>query len=143
MNPDVKTDKEDHNIVDACKIMHDNDIGCVIVVGLETKKPVGIITERDVVRILGGLDPTLHKKPLSDLMMKPLTTINEVSSVKDAMQIMNSKNIRRLVVVNKDQKMVGIITLKDIFQLINSSPEMFAEFYGANFPTDFKNMYQR
>ena len=34
MNPDVKTDKEDHNIMNACKIMHDNNIGCVIVVGL-------------------------------------------------------------------------------------------------------------
>ena len=143
MNPDVKTDKEDHNIMNACKIMHDNNIGCVIVVGLEIKKPVGIITERDVVRILGRLDPTLHKKPLSDLMTKPLITINEVSSVKDAMELINGKNIRRLVVVNKDHQMVGIITLKDIFQLINSSPEMFAEFYGASFPAEFKNMYQR
>ena len=121
MNPDVKTDKEDHNVMNACKIMHDNNIGCVIVVGLEEiKKPVGIITERDVVRILGRLDPTLHKKPLSNLMTKPLITINEVSSVKDAMELMNGKNIRRLVVVNKDHQMVGIITLKDIFQLINT-----------------------
>ena len=144
INPDVKTDREDQNIMKACKIMHDNNIGCVIIVGLEEiKKPVGIITERDVVRILSRLDPALHQKPLSDLMTKPLITIDEVSSVKDAMQIMNSKNIRRLVVVNKDQQMVGIITLKDIFQLINSSPEMFAEFYGANFPAEFKNMYQR
>ena len=45
------------------------------------------------------------------------------------MQIMNSKNIRRLVVVDKDQKMVGIITLKDIFKLINRSPELITEFF--------------
>ena len=49
-------------------------------------------------------------------------TVEQTSSVREAMQIMNSKNIRRLVVVDKDQKMVGIITLKDIFKLINRSP---------------------
>ena len=60
MNADVKTDTEDQNIMSACKIMHDNKIRCVIIVGLEeTGNPVGIITERDVVRILGRLDPSL------------------------------------------------------------------------------------
>jgi CBS domain-containing protein len=144
MNTDVKTDTEDQNIISACKIMHDNNIGCVIILGLEeTGKPLGIITERDVVRILSGLDRPLHKTPLSDLMTKPLMTISEISSVKDAMEFMNNNNIRRLVAVNNDERMVGIITLKDIFQLINSSPEMFAEFYGSNFPAEFKSMYQR
>ena len=143
MNPDVKTDTEDQNIMSACKIMQDNKIGCVIIIGLEIQKPVGIITERDVVRILGRLDPSLLRIPLSDLMTKPLMTINEVSSVKDAMQFMNTNNIRRLVAINKDQHMVGIITLKDIFKAINSSPQMFTEFYGRNFPAEFKDMYQR
>ena len=46
-----------------------------------------------------------------------MVTIEPTSSVKEAMQIMNNSNIRRLVVVDKDQKMVGIITLKDIFNL--------------------------
>jgi CBS domain-containing protein len=143
MNPDVKTDAENQNVLSACKIMHDNKIGSVIIKGLETGKPVGIITERDVVRILSRLDPSLLGIPLGDLMTKPLITIDEISSVKDAMQFMNTNNIRRLVAINKDQQMVGIITLKDIFRAINSSPEMFAEFYGTNFPAEFKNMYQR
>lgn len=143
MNPDVKTDTEDQNVMSACKIMHDNKIGCVIIKGVKSGKPVGIITERDVVRILGKLDPSLLGIPLGDLMTKPLVTIDEILSVKDAMQFMNTNNIRRLVAINKDQQMVGIITLKDIFRAINSSPEMFAEFYGTNFPAEFKNMYQR
>lgn len=143
MNPDVKTDTQDQNVMSACKIMHDNKIGCVIIIGLEFGKPVGIITERDVVRILGRLDPSLLTIPLSELMTKPLITIDEISSVKDAMQFMNTNNIRRLVAINKNQQMVGIITLKDIFRAINSSPEMFTEFYDTNFPAEFKNMYQR
>ena len=107
MNPDVLTDTEDQNIMSACKIMHDNKIGCVIIVGVEEPgKPVGIITERDVVRTFGRLDPSLLEIPLSDIMTKPLITIGEISSVKDAMQLMNSKDIRRLIVVNADQQMV-------------------------------------
>ena len=39
--------------------------------------------------------------------------------------------------------MVGIITLKDIFKLINRSPEMLTEFYGPNFPVKFTEMYER
>jgi predicted transcriptional regulator len=75
-------------------------------------------------------------------MSKPVVTIEQTSSVKGAMQIMNSKNIRRLVVVDKD-KMVGIITLKDIFKLINRSPELITEFYGPTFPVKFSEIYEK
>ncbi|HEX9317829.1 MAG TPA: CBS domain-containing protein [Nitrososphaeraceae archaeon] len=109
----------------------------------EIKKPVGIFTERDVVKVLGKLSPWLLRMPLRDLMSKPVLTVAQTSSVKDAMQIMSSKNIRRLVVVDNDQKMVGIITLKDILKLINSSPEMLSEFYGPNFPVKLTEMYER
>ena len=59
MNPDVITGTKDQNIMNACKIMRDNNIGCIIIIELGNKdKPIGIITERDVVDTLAGLDPT-------------------------------------------------------------------------------------
>ena len=62
MNPDVKTDTEEQNIMSACNIMHENNIGCVILVTLEDReKPTGIFTERDVVRVLGKLSPWLYR----------------------------------------------------------------------------------
>jgi CBS domain-containing protein len=144
MNPDVITGTKDQNIMNACKIMRDNNIGCIIIIELGNRdKPIGIITERDVVNTLAGLNPTSIRVALSELMTKPLITINENSSVKDAMELMNNKDIRRLVVVNADQQMIGITTLKDIFKLINSSTELFTEFYQTKFPDQFKNMYQR
>lgn len=76
-------------------------------------------------------------------MSKPVVTIEQPSSVKEAMHIMNSKNIRRLVVVDKDQKMVGILTLKDISKLINRSPELITEFYGPSFPVKFREMHEK
>jgi CBS domain-containing protein len=53
MTRDVKTEKEDQNILRACRIMYENNIGCVIIVNQSDNnntKPVGIITERDTVR---------------------------------------------------------------------------------------------
>ena len=92
MNPDVKTDTEEQNIMSACKIMHDNNIGCVIIVTLENReKPTGIFTERDVVRVLGKLSPWLYQVPLRELMSKPVVTVEQTSSAREAMQIMNSK----------------------------------------------------
>ncbi|MDQ6864567.1 MAG: CBS domain-containing protein [Thermoproteota archaeon] len=73
MTRDVKTEKEDQNVLTACRIMHENS-GSVIVVNKDDKnnnKPVGIITERDVVRLLGSLNPSLLHVPLRDIMSKP------------------------------------------------------------------------
>jgi CBS domain-containing protein len=101
-------------------MMHKNNIGCVIILGKNggsLEKPVGIITERDVVRLLGRLDEVSIHSPLSKIMSKPVVTISINSSIKDAIQTMQQKNIRRLVIVDKE-KMVGIITDKDIFRAI-------------------------
>lgn len=151
MNHNVITDVDSHKITSACKIMDDNNIGCVIIVSAQDKeKPIGILTESDVVGALGKINSWLSRKPLNDLMptlqdlmSKPVLTIAPTSSVKNAMQIMSNKNIRRLVVVDKNQKMVGIITIKDIFKLINGSAELLTDFYGPNYPAQFTEMFER
>ena len=83
MTRDVKTEKEDQNVLTACRIMHENNIGSVIIVKKDDKnnnKPVGIITERDVVRLLGSLNPSLLQTPLRDIMSKPLMTISNTNT---------------------------------------------------------------
>ncbi len=74
--------------------MHENSIGSVIIEKKDDNnniKPVGIITERDVVRLLGSLNPSLLQTPLRDVMSKPLITISTNGSVKDAIQSMAAK----------------------------------------------------
>ena len=57
MNRKVQTDFEDQNIMSACNIMHANNIGSVIIATRnEDRIPAGIITERDIVRIVGKLN---------------------------------------------------------------------------------------
>lgn len=144
MNPRVQTDFEDQNIMSACKIMYTNNIGSVIIVSHDRNRgPLGIITERDVVRILGKLDPNLLQTPLSTLMSKPIITIKESASINDATKVMNNKKIRRLAVIDKNNKMIGILTQRDIFTAIDKDPDLFSEFYGNAFSSKFKEIYER
>jgi CBS domain-containing protein len=122
MTTNLVTDTEDQNISSASKKMDENNIGSIIIVDNERdKRAVGILTERDVVRILGKLEPWLLSSPLSALMSKPLITIRSNGSLRDGIQTMYSKNIRRLPVISdkeKSGKIVGIITDKDIFRML-------------------------
>ena len=128
MTTKIITDTQDQNIFSASKKMDENNIGSVIIVDNEINKmAVGIITERDVVRILGKLEPWLLSTPLSALMSKPLITIRSNGSLRDGIQTMYSKNIRRLPVISdkeKSGKIVGIVTDKDIFRMLMKSQNL-------------------
>jgi CBS domain-containing protein len=131
MTRSVKTEREDQNVLTACRIMHENNIGSVIIEKKDNNniKPVGMITERDVVRLLGSLNPSLLQTPLRDIMSKPLITISTNGSVKDAIQLMQQKNIRRLV-ISDGERMVGIITDKDVFRSIMNNQELIPSLLG-------------
>lgn len=128
----------------ACKVMNDNNVGSVVIVEAANKgeQPIGIITERDILRILGKLTVDLQK-PSSTYMSKPIVTIQSSASIKDAMQTMNSKGIRRLVVVDKNNKMAGVVTQKDIFKAINKNRSLITSFTGQNYPTEHREVYER
>jgi len=144
MNPKVQTDFEDQNIMSACNIMYTNDIGCVIIVTHANNQiPMGIITERDVVRILGKLNQGLLQTPLKTLMSTPLITIEESASINAATNLMNNKKIRRLVAVDRNNKMTGILTQRDIFNAIDKDPNLFSEFYGNAFSSKLNEIYER
>jgi CBS domain-containing protein len=119
MTKNVKTETEDQNIQAVCKTMNENNIGSIVVVSLGDKdqKPVGIITERDIVRTIGQLNPSLLHTPLRELMSKPLITLSPSSTIKDAPQTMQQKNIRRIPIVDITT-MQGIITYRDVFRAI-------------------------
>ena len=119
MTRDVKTETEDQNIQAVCKIMNENNIGSVVIVSLGDKgqKPAGIITERDIVRTIGKLNPVLIHTPIKELMSKPLIILSPNGTIKDALQTMQQKDIRRIPIV-EGATMKGIITDKDVFRAI-------------------------
>lgn len=123
MTTELITATEDQTIQEICKIMSDHDIGCVVVVKrlVGGNKPIGIITERDIVREIGTSDLILAQKPIRELMKYPLVTISPNTSIKEAIEIMQTKNIRRLLVVDNDDIVKGILTQKDVFNALSNS----------------------
>jgi CBS domain-containing protein len=95
--------------LDAALLMSERKIGCLVVNDGEV--PVGIVTERDLIRRVLAKKLPLDVK-ISDIMSKPLITINPDSSLRDTARLMIKNKVRRLPVV-KDDKLVGIIVVSD------------------------------
>jgi len=129
MSSPVRTVKENDTIQNTCKIMVQNNIGSVIIVN-QFNEPSGIITERDVVRHLAE-KPISFQAQTSQIMSKPIVTIHPNGSLRDALQTMQARDIRRLVVVGDDGKnMIGILTDKDIFKFISKNESVASSFVG-------------
>jgi CBS domain-containing protein len=143
MTREVKTAKESQTVKAAARIMTEKDIGSLVIVkGTEPDRPVGIITERDLVRVVGTTDTSTLQMPLRDIMSKPVVTIEASSSIKDAIQSMELNNFRRLPVVDREKKMVGIVTDKDIFKVIMKSQALITSISGS-LSVEYRPVYER
>ena len=111
MAKNLKTVKPDDTVHTAVVKMNKFDIGSVIVVS--SGRPVGIITETNVMRrvVEPRMDPaTVWAK---DIMSSPLITIDQTAAVEEAAKIMAERGINRLPVIN-GSKLVGLISSTDI-----------------------------
>ncbi|MGD8416882.1 MAG: CBS domain-containing protein [Pseudomonadales bacterium] len=107
---------------EAASLMRRLHVGDLVIVdGSEQRKPVGLITDRDlVVEILAeGVDP--GSVTISDIMTRDLETIPEDADLWDAVHHMRRHGIRRLPVVNAQGGLEGILTLDDALELISEA----------------------
>jgi diguanylate cyclase (GGDEF)-like protein len=101
---------------DVIALMRTHVYSCIIVV--DCNKPAGIITERDLVRVLADLLVLKHQETLfvKDLMSRPAVCIAESDTLYEALVLTQTRAIRHLPVVNSDGELVGLITQTDIAQ---------------------------
>ena len=118
MSANVKTATEEETIQTVCKTMYENQIGSIVVVKrtVDGINPIGIITERDIVRQIGSSELFVVQAPIRQIMSTPLVTIRPNSLIRDAIEIMRLKNISRLPVIDNKGIMVGIVTYKDLLK---------------------------
>jgi CBS domain-containing protein len=142
INKDVKVIDQEQNIFHTSKVMIDNNIGSVVIIdNNDSKNPVGIITERDVVRIVSTFALSDLQVPIRKLMSYPLITLSQNASVLDAMKLMYEKNIRRIIIL-KGNILIGIVTENDIFKLLMSNKELIATAISGDFPIPRKELYE-
>lgn len=102
------------NVCDCAKVMSDNKIGCVPVCD-EKNEVVGIVTDRDVILRTIACDKDCKNTPVSEIMTTNVCLCNANSEIEEAEKLMSQNAIRRLPVI-ENNKIVGIITLGNLFQ---------------------------
>lgn len=100
-------------VLDAVKLMLRNKTGSVIMVG-RRGEPVGILTERDILRKISEAGQPLAEIKAKEIMFSPVVTVKPYDSIETAAETMAGRKIKRLVVVEQDGSMVGVISLTDI-----------------------------
>lgn len=110
MTREVITIDTDKTIFEAAELMTAKSIGCLVVT--EGSIPVGIVTERDLVRRIVAKHASVDVS-VSEIMSKDLVTVGPDHSIKAAARLMSKHKIRRLPVL-KQKQLVGIVVATDL-----------------------------
>lgn len=100
------------SVADAVKLLSDKRIGAVVVSD-DGKAPLGILSERDVVRELGKRGAEVLAQPVSELMTKKLITCSTGEDALAILERMTAGRFRHLPVVNDAGEMIGLVSIGD------------------------------
>lgn len=115
MTPDPACCTADTTLQEVAKLMVDHDCGEIPVVdGKETKKPIGVITDRDIVvrSVAKGNNPL--DLTAADCMSKPCVTVTPEMSMEECGNILETNKIRRVPVVDQSGVICGIVAVADL-----------------------------
>lgn len=113
MSKDLASVETTDKVLTAIKIMTERDIGSVVV--KEGENPVGILTERDILKKVCPKHLCTQGITAGEIMSKPLIHIEADAGLGQASSLMALKNVRRLLVVDMGN-VIGIITQKDVLK---------------------------
>ncbi len=119
----VVTVRPDESVVKAARLMEEKNVGSVVVI--QNKKPVGILTDRDIaIRVVAwkaDIGSTLVKR----VMTKRVVTGRDDQRVAELAKVMHEHGIRRVPIVNKKGALSGIITLDDLLYMMGLKSRFF------------------
>ena len=120
MNKKMITLDKGLSVKSAIKLMVKKNIGSIVVTADPRNNPVGILTERDILKSIAyrGIRPETTK--IEEIMSTPILSVEQDVMLGDAAQMMIKKNIRRLL-VKQDDKYVGLITQRDLQKLMTDT----------------------
>ncbi|MGZ5037567.1 MAG: CBS domain-containing protein [Usitatibacter sp.] len=119
---DVVVAKRDASLSDVAKLMRERHVGCVIVVEADdVPKPVGIVTDRDIVIevVAAGLDPRSIR--VGDIMSAPVVSARMDEEVIDTLKSMRIRGVRRVPVVDDAGWLVGLASIDDLLEIAGDS----------------------
>jgi CBS domain-containing protein len=113
----------DESVADAARRMADNDVGTLVIVDGE-RRPVGVLTDRDIVVkcVARKLDP--GTTPLSSVMTAPMVCVSKDTPIEAALSRMASVHVRRLAVTDREDRLVGLLAMDDVLELLIEETEL-------------------
>lgn len=116
MTPIPQCCTPDDSLIEVARVMDEHDVGIVpIVESHESRRVIGVITDRDIVlRVVAqGRDPN-EIISVRDLMTGDVVTVSPDADVLHAEELMKEHQIRRVLVVDDNRSLVGIVTVHDL-----------------------------
>jgi len=107
-------------VSEAISLMRSHHVGDVVVVETTATgaKPVGILTDRDIVLEILAEGVDLGAVSIGDVMSYELVTVTEDTKLIDTIKLMRDKGVRRIPVVNQQGELQGLLSVDDILELL-------------------------
>jgi CBS domain-containing protein len=102
------------SVLDVAKLMAKHRIGSVVVVEYSNNKPIGIITERDIIKKVSAQNKVADQVAVRHIMSSPLIAVKSIDSIDTAAEAMAKNKVKRLVVLEQDGTMIGVLSVSDI-----------------------------
>ncbi len=103
------------SLADIARLMREYDCGAIPVLDDEkSRRPIGVVTDRDIVVRLVADDRDPTTATASDCMTTPAYMITDEASLADACHLMETRKVRRVVVVDSNGQLCGMVALADV-----------------------------
>lgn len=118
----VHTAAPDETVRHAAGLMRQHNVGTLVVLD-PGGRPIGLVTDRDIAVRLVGHRLNADETTISMIMTGPVSTVKEETPIESALEHMAGAKIRRLVVVDRNDQLVGLLALDDVLGLLVEETE--------------------
>jgi len=118
----VFTSTSDTSLLDIAKLLAQQGIGCIVIVG-DDDKIAGIVSEHDLMRAISQGGAEVLAEPVSDFMTKTVMTAGEADTVNQLMSEMTIHQFRHMPVVERD-RLIGLVSIGDLVKIQIAESEM-------------------
>jgi len=112
--------KESDTVLQAAKIMKEQGVGVIPIVD-ENQKPCGVLTDRDIVIRCIGENHDYNQCKINSVFSKGVEKVYEDQNISEAIDIMKRKQLHRLVCVDRNDKLCGLLSLSDLAHHVNDT----------------------
>lgn len=108
----------EQNIAEACQLLQDNNVGCLVI--QEEGVLCGIITDRDIALKVSGQGKTPEQTSVREVMTPKPAYMHIDRTLHQLTTLMHNRHVRRVPIVDAEEKVVGLVTLDDLLMLLSA-----------------------